>query len=451
MATSEKPKLKKTLSLLETIGVGVSDISPVTGLFVMFPVLIATTGTGSLTVMLLAGLIALCVALTMGELGSMFPDAGGIYSIIRRVLGKTTGFLSLILYLSQGIFIPAVVALGAATYINNLFPSFNLNIIAMVVMLTAAGVAVINISAGAKFTSFLLVLELGVVGIMTVAAFIFASNSPTVLFDMEVASADGSLTKVTPAILFAAVSVMLFSYNGYDSALTLSEENAGEPKDIGKSVFRTALTGVLAQIIPAIAIILAAPSIIGLLTANDPMAFVGHSILGNGFDLLINIGAAIAMFACTIAVILQFSRVLYASGRNNAWPKKISNAFSALHPKFQTPWISALVLGILGAILVLESNLENLVTFTSVIVVSLYALVAICSFIIHMKHNHLKRPYKIPLWPLAPAIALIGSVATLTQQSISDLIVVLCILAVSAIYYIFYLRKREKSIGSETE
>lgn len=442
--SSNKKELNKSLSLLETIAVGVSDISPVTGLFVMFPVLVATTGTASVTVMLIAGLIALAVALAMGHLGSMYPDAGGVYSIIRRMLGKPTGFVALILYLAQGIFIPAVVALGAATYITNIFPALNLNIVAMVVMLFAASIAVINIAASAKFTAILLVLELGVVGIFTVAAFLTMEQSPAVLFEMEVLNSAKELTKVSPFAIFAAVSVMLFSYNGFDSALTLSEESAGEPKDIGKSVFRSALVGVSAQIIPAIALILAAPSIVDLLSAKDPLVYVGTSVLGPKVDLLLNVGAAVAMIACTIAVILQFSRVLYASGRNQAWPNFISKAFSTLHPKFLTPWAGVLVLGLSGAILVLESNLEDLVTFTSVIIVILYALIAISMFVSQTKkYANVDKPYKVPLWPVVAFIALVGPVAALTQQDLIDLLIVLSIIFVSILYYVFYLRKKE--------
>lgn len=442
--SSNKNELNKTLGVLETVAVGVSDISPVTGLFVMFPVLIATTGTASLSVMLIAGLIALAVALAMGHLGSMYPDAGGVYSIIRRMLGKPTGFVALILYMSQGIFIPAVVALGAATYITNIFPALNLNIVAMVVILFAASIAVINIAASARFTAILLILELGVVGIFTVAAFFAMEQSPAVLFEMEVLNSAKELTKVSPFAVFAAVSVMLFAYNGFDSALTLSEESSGEPKDIGKSVFRSALVGVSAQIIPAIALMLAAPSIVDLLSAKDPLVYVGTSVLGPKVDLLLNVGAAIAMIACTIAVILQFSRVLYASGRNQAWPNFISKAFSTLHPKFLTPWAGVLVLGVLGAILVLESNLEDLVTFTSVIIVILYALIAVSMFVSHTKkYENVDKPYKVPLWPVVAFVALFGPVAALTQQDPMDLLIVLSIIVVSILYYVFYLRKKE--------
>jgi amino acid transporter len=442
--TEGKPMgLKKALSVFETVSIAVSDISPTTGLFLMVPAILAMAGTGSFVVVLVAGLIAFCVALTMAELGAMFPIAGGIYSIIRKVLGKTIGFIALICYLAQGIFIPAVIALGSATYIVNIFPSLNVNMVGLVIMLVAIGIGILNISASAKFTAVLLVLELTVVGILAIASFVQPSNSISVLFDMKMLGDGGTLVSVTPTIIFAAVTVMLLSFNGFDSAINFSEETAGDSKNVGKSVFQAASMGILAQIIPVIAILIAAPNITELLKSEAPLTYIGNSVLGQSANLIFNLGAATAMFACTIAVLLQFARVLFTSGRDQVWPKPISKAFATLHPKLQTPWVAAVVLGLIGACFVFWSNLGSLLTFTSVLVVCLYALVAISSFVVRFKMKHIERPYRIPLWPVPPAVALIGSIAALTQQSGKDLIIVGCIAVGALLYYVIYLRRKE--------
>jgi amino acid transporter len=442
--------LKKALSVFETVSIAVSDISPVTGVFLMVPAILAMAGTGSFVVMLIAGIIALCVALTMAELGAMFPIAGGIYSIIRKVLGKTVGFIALICYLAQGIFIPAVVALGSASYVVNLFPSLNVNVVGLVIILIAIGIAILNISASAKFTALLLCLELLVVGVLAIASFIHPSNSISVIFDIKALDGD-NLVSVGPAVIFTAVTVMLLSFNGFDSAINFSEETSGDAKNVGKSVFRAASTGILAQIIPLIGLLIAAPNITDLLKSKAPVSYVGESVLGGSADIIFNLGAALAMFACTIAVLLQFARVLYTSGRDQVWPEALSKAFGTLHPKLQTPWVSAIVLGLIGACFVFLSNIGNLITFTSVLVVCLYALVAISSFVVRIRMKHVERPYRIPLWPLAPAIALIGSIAALTQQTGKDLITVAFIVVAAVIYYLVYLQRKERRLQLEDQ
>ena len=59
--------------------------------------------------------IAVTVAMSMAELGSMYPTAGGLYNIVNRVLGRPIGFLAMVDYVCQGIFIPAMRALVIGT------------------------------------------------------------------------------------------------------------------------------------------------------------------------------------------------------------------------------------------------------------------------------------------------------------------------------------------------
>ncbi|MCM2532668.1 amino acid permease [Neobacillus pocheonensis] len=95
MSNEKKPKedLSRSLSFLGNISISVSDISPTTGVFLMVPAVLATAGTGTFLSFLGAAVIALCVALCMGELGALYPGAGGLYSIVYRVLAVPSAFL----------------------------------------------------------------------------------------------------------------------------------------------------------------------------------------------------------------------------------------------------------------------------------------------------------------------------------------------------------------------
>lgn len=450
-STASNHSLDKSLNVFESVSVSVSDISPTTGVFLMIPVVLAMTGTGSFIVLLIAGVIALSVAFTMAELGAMFPNSGGIYSVIRRVLGKPIGFIALVAYLAEGIFIPSVVALGSASYVTLIFPGLNVNVVGLVIMLLATGIGIMNIGTSAKFTAFLLVLELLVVGIFTVAAFIHPHQSGSVLFSMTNVNANHVLGHVGIGTIFTAVTVMLLSFNGYDSGINFSEETSGDAQNVGRTVSRSALIGFLAQIIPLVAMLLAAPNLKSFLSSSAPVTLIGQESLGASASIILDLGAAIAMFACTIAVVLQFSRVLYSSGRDQAWPNAVSRGFSKLHPRFRTPWIGTVVLGGIGAVFCFLSNLGNLISFTSVLVVCLYALVAISWFVVKVRYPKEERPYKIPIGIVAPILALVGAIAALTQQSAHDLITVACIGLAAFLYYVLYLRRKSSlaSLGTD--
>jgi amino acid transporter len=82
------------------------------------------------------------------------------------------------------------------------------------------------------------------------------------------------------------------------------------------------------------------------------------------------------------------------------------------------------------------------VTFTAVLIVVLYALIAISALVSRLRRRDLARPFRMPLWPLPPALALIGVGVALTQQKVIDLLIVAAIFAVGAVYYALFLRPR---------
>ena len=78
-----------------------SDITPTASLLVVGTAVVAVAGTGSVWAYIIGCFIALNVAFCMGELGSMFPLAGGLFSIVTRVLGRATGFVAMVDYMAR--------------------------------------------------------------------------------------------------------------------------------------------------------------------------------------------------------------------------------------------------------------------------------------------------------------------------------------------------------------
>src|SRR5205823_11952178 len=104
-------------------------------LLILGTAVILPAGTGSIAPYLIGCFLAINVALCMGELGSMFPIAGGLFSIVTRVLGKPIGFLAMLDYMGQAVFLPASVAVGIGVYIAVLVSGVPSNVAAAVVMI----------------------------------------------------------------------------------------------------------------------------------------------------------------------------------------------------------------------------------------------------------------------------------------------------------------------------
>jgi amino acid transporter len=104
--------------------------------------------------------------------------------------------------------------------------------------------------------------------------------------------------------------------------------------------------------------------------------------------------------------------------------------------------VAVLIVGGLSAVLSLFSGLAAAVTFTAVLIIVLYALIAISALVSRIRQPDLPRPFRMPLWPVPPIIALIGVGVALSQQKMIDLLIVAAIFVVGAIYYALFLRPR---------
>lgn len=438
-----KPQLQRGLNILGNLALTLSDITPTASLLVVGTAVIATAGTGSLWAYLIGGFIAINVALCMGELGSMFPVAGGLYSIVTRVLGRPIGFLALLDYIGQAIFLPASVAFGIGTYINSLYPALSTKWIAAGMMILVALIACLDVRFNAWMIAFFLGLEIAVVVILALAGFLHTHQSLSTFTHPHMAAGANGIGPVATSAIIAALATALFSVNGYDSAINFSEETEGEASSVGKAVVLAASIGIVFEIIPFIGVSLGAKDLPGFLHSSTPLTDVVRSSFGHTAVDIVTWGAILAIFNASLAITLQFGRVTYASGRDKAWPMPISNALSYVNPRFKMPWVATLLVGVLGAILCAQSSLISVVTFTSVLIIILYALIAISALVSRVRQKDLERPFRMPLWPVSPIIALIGVGLALSQQKGSDLIICAAIFGGGLIYYFGFLAPRK--------
>jgi amino acid transporter len=440
-----RQELNRSLSVTRTVALAVSDITPVTSLLVIAPVVIATAGTGAFWAYLIAAVLALSVALCMAELGSIYPVAGGLYSIVTRVLGRRVGFLALLDYIGQAVFLPASVALGFGTYFSSLFPAVNPNLASFVVMVLIIGLAMLTIASNALITAFFLTLELLLLATLTVVGLANIEQPIGALFEPIKVSPGGGTTAVGIGLILAAVATGLFSFNGYDSAINFSEETQGEARNVGESVLIAALTGIFFEVVTLAAVILAAPSLAKLIGSDSPISYAFESAVGSAGSTIVIIGVLIAIFAANMAITLQFARIVYSTGRDRAWPGGINSALTKISDRFNSPWVAVLIVGGLAAILSLFSGLVAVVTFTAVLIIILYALIAVSALVSRIRQPDLPRPFRMPLWPVPPVVALIGVGIALTQQKVIDLLIVAGIFVAGAVYYALFLRPRSST------
>ena len=437
-----RQELKRAVNSLGHLALVLSDITPTASLLVVGTAVIAVAGTGSLWAYLIGCFIAVNVALCMGELGSMFPVAGGLFSIVTRVLGKATGFVAMVDYIGQAIFLPASVAIGIGTYVHALDPSISTNLISGFGMIVVTGVALLQIRFNAWLTGVFLAIELIVVGALGLAGFTHWHQPLSILSHPVVSNGSGGVSPVAVGAVIAALATALFSVNGYDSGINFAEEVLGSAKLVGRAVVTAALIGILFELVPFIGIVFGAHNLGAFLGSATPVTTVAGQAFGHTFVTIVTYGALIAIFNASVAITLQFARIVWASGRDFAWPEPVSSWIAKVEHRRGAPWVATLIVGVLATILCFQASLITVVTFTAVLIVILYGLIAVSALVSRIRQRHLDRPSRMPLWPVPPLLALAGVVLALTKQKTSDLVITACVFAAALIYYLLFVRPR---------
>ena len=420
-----------------------SVIGPAASVFAIGSVALGQQGSGAFLAFLIAALISGCLAVGWAELGALYPTAGGLYGIVARVLGRRAGVLALVLQLALFVIVPSAFALAAGQYLAALWPAINPRTAALVLLAAATALAVVGIRFNAAVAAALLALELTIILVVSALGLANADWSlASTLWDPRVYAADGSAAPVSPRTLLAGVVLGLGAYAGYGGAVIFSEETRGPRRGIARAVLGALGVAVLAELLALAAALLGAPSQAGLTTATAPMSYLVRSLGGDRLVTIITLALVATFFNVLLAVLLEYARILFSSARDRAWPAPLSAALGRIHPTTRTPLLATLAIGVAALTLTAVSDYAAAVTFASLTVVVTFALIALSALASRVREPDLVRPYRMPLWPLAPVVALAGVAVTVLLQTGTDLTIVAAILAAGLLYEAAYLRPR---------
>jgi amino acid transporter len=425
------------------LAITVSVIGPAASVFAIGSVALGQQGSGAFLAFLIAALVSACLAVGWAELGALYPTAGGLYGIVARVLGRRAGFLALALQLTLFVIVPSAFALAAGQYLNAVWPAVSPRTAALVLLAAATALAVAGIRFNAAVTAALLALELTIILVVSALGFANADWSLAgTLLDPRGYGADGGAAPVTLRTLLAGILLGLGAYAGYGGAVILSEETKGPRRGIARAMLGALGVAVLFELLAIAAALLGAPSQAELTTAPAPMSYLVRALGGDRLVTVITLALLATFFNILLAVLLEYARVLYSSGRDRTWPAPVSRALNQVHPRTRTPVVATVAIGAAALALTAVSDYAAAVTFASLTVVVTFALIALSALVSRLQQPDLERPYRLPLWPLPPLVALTGVATTVLLQTGRDLAIVAAILAAGLLYDVLYLRPR---------
>jgi amino acid transporter len=439
-------ELHRGLGVLGNIAITVSAVTPASSVFIIVPFIILTAGTGAVLSMIFAAVIGVFMAFCWAELSAAFPVAGGDYALVWHAfrgrwghLGSGLSFITFALMLASVAFIPAVIALGTAEYISSVI-TINTAIAGAVVCLIAALVGILRIRTNAFLTGVFLVIELLALFVLTILGLAnMHVDRIGNLFSGVLGNASGGLDAVPIGVVLTATASAVFAYNGYANAVNFAEETKGSSRHIATAILWSLVITVAAELIPTIAVLLGAPNLAAITTSATPMIDFVKATSNDTVNTVVSLGIALAIFNATLAIILEFGRILYASARDRAWPGVINDWLAMVHPTFRSPWVATAVVGIVSAILCLTVDLNTLITLTGASHVLEYGLISLAALVGRQGGATAASPYRMPGWPVPPLVALFALIYITTQQTQTALLVTGGTILIGLVYWAVFI------------
>ena len=426
-------ELKRTLTPLMLWGLGVGYV--ISGMYFGWNLGLEKGGTLGLAVATFF-IIIMYVTFTFSycELASAIPKAGGAFDYTKRALGPNWGFIVGMAQNIEFIFAPPAIAFAIGAYFNLFFPQIPIIYIAIFSYILFTGLNIYGVKAAAMFELFITIFAVG-------ELLLFAGIT---LPHVEMANLKQNALPNGWSGMFAAIPFAIWFFLGIEGVANVAEETIKPKKTILIGFGSAIATLVVLCLLTFVsstgvagweAIVYRADG-----TASDsPLPLALGRVVGESnalYHLLIAIGL-FGLVASFHGLILAAGRASFEFGRVNYAPSILGK----VHPKFKTP-ANALILNMLiGIGALLTGRTAEIITISVFGAITLYIISMITLFVLRLKEPGLPRPFRVPLYPAFPLIAMtiaLGSlVAMLVYNQLLGGIYVLLLLGSFAIFKIF--------------
>ncbi len=419
-ATSETG-LKRALGTVNLTMLGIGAIIG-TGIFVLTGTVAAqNAGPAVVLSFMLAGTAAVFAALCYSEFAALVPIAGSAYTygyatlgelfawiigwdlVLEYALSATTVAIGwsgyVVSFLNHvGIHIPATMSAAAGTQItmadgSTVTALFNLPAVLIVMAVTA--LLVKGIKESASVNDVIVIIKVGVVLLFIAFAWrgIDAAN-----WQPFIPTNTGLRENFGTSGIVAGAGIVFFAYIGFDAVSTAAQEAKNPQRDMPIAIIGSLLICTVLYIIVSAIATGVVPY--ALLDVPDPIAKVAEAAGLGWMTRLIELGAIAGLSSVILVQLLGQSRVFWSMANDGLLPPVVNK----LHPKFKTPWITQIFLGVMVAIPAGFLSVREAASLVSIGTLLAFVIVCAAVLILRVREPNLHRPFRTPwAWFTAPA------------------------------------------------
>ncbi|WP_350224894.1 amino acid permease [Arthrobacter sp. fls2-241-R2A-200] len=414
-----------------------------TGIFIVFSQAVPVAGPAVIWSFVIAAVVAGLTALCYAEMASAIPASGSSYSYAYATLGEfpalAVGACLLLEYGVSG----AAVAVGWSEYLNQALENVfgvripealssapeaggvvNLPAIALVAMCTL--LLVRGVRESAKANAVMVMIKLAVLVMFIVIGVTgwnqdhFSNFAP-----MGIAGITG------------AAGIIFFSYIGLDAVSTAGNEAKNPSRTMPLAILIT--LGVVTALYIAVAVV--------AIGAQETRAFEGQeaglaAILQTVTNAswpgtVLALAAIVSIFSVTLVVLYGQTRIFFAMSTDGLVPP----VFSRVNARTRTPMAGTFITGSAVAVLAGLLPISFLAEMTSIGTLVAFIVVALAVIIRRAQYPDQPAPFKVPLYPVVPILAILGCLWIIKDlRPVTLIAFVAWLLLATAFYFTYSIR-----------
>ncbi|QLD90307.1 amino acid permease [Natronomonas salina] len=450
-------ELAKDLGLVSAMTIGIGTMIGA-GIFVLPGVAANAAGPVVVVSFVVGGLIAMVNALSVSELGTAMPKAGGGYYYINRSLGPLFGsiagmgdwmglaFASAFYCIGFGQYLAVFVGLPEVAFLNSI------QVGALVAGAAFVGVNYIGAKETGGVQTVIVFVLLSILTVFAVAGFT-TFDYATLVGEGLPADQSGLAPYGTGAIL-PGTALVFVSFLGYAKIATVAEELKNPGQNLPLAIIGSVgiVTVVYAILVTTMLGVVSWPELsedapvaqaaeVAFPSAIGPVGGIAAAAAG-----VMTIGALLATASSANASILASARINFAMGRD----KIVTNWLNEIHPNYATPYRSILVTGglIIVFIALLGRDIAVLSKAASVLHLIVYALMNVALIVFREADVPEYDPdFEVPLYPVTPILGAVLSLGLVAFMDRVEIALSGAFVAAAVLWYFLYARDKTDRQG----
>ncbi|MCA8889661.1 MAG: amino acid permease, partial [Parvularculaceae bacterium] len=231
-----------------------------------------------------------------------------------------------------------------------------------------------------------------------------------------------------------AASIVFFAYIGFEAVSTAGQEAKNPKRDMP--------IGILGSLVICTVLYMLVAAVMTLivdykeLNVPDPVA-VAVDQFGpqwHWFAKTVKIGAITGLTSVILVLMYGQTRIFYTMAKDGLLPK----LFGKVHPRFKTPWINTIVVGLIVGVAAAIFDINTLGDLTSVGTLAAFAVVCLTVMYLRRTRPDLDRGFLVPLYPIIPVAGIVSCLYLITTVELRVLIFFAWYIAGSFIVYFLY-------------